>query len=207
MTDGYNSMLSGDFRMRWKRFRVAAGRCEKLEKLMAATPQFDLVVKPTDTALIGLSSVGDPSEDAVAILARAKARAAGLGYAGNVTPNEALELLNAGAARLIDVRTPEERKFVGYVQDSVAVPWATGTAFTRNPRFIRELEGKVRKDEVLLFLCRSGSRSILAAEAASRAQFHQAYNILEGFEGELDQQRRRGSNDGWRFRGLPWVQD
>jgi rhodanese-related sulfurtransferase len=207
MTDGYNSMLSGDFRMRWKRFRVAAGRCEKLEKLMAATPQFDLVVKPTDTALIGLSSVGDPSEDAVAILARAKARAAGLGYAGNVTPNEALELLNAGAARLIDVRTPEERKFVGYVQDSVAVPWATGTAFTRNPRFIRELEGNVRKDEVLLFLCRSGSRSILAAEAASRAQFHQAYNILEGFEGELDQQRRRGSNDGWRFRGLPWVQD
>jgi rhodanese-related sulfurtransferase len=174
---------------------------------MAATPQFDLVVKPTDAARIGLSSAESRSEDTVAILARAQARASGLGYAGNVTPSEALELLNAGAARLVDVRTPEERKFVGYVQDSVAVPWATGTAFTRNPRFIRELEGKVRKDEVLLFLCRSGSRSILAAEAASRAQFHQAYNILEGFEGELDPQHRRGSNDGWRFRGLPWVQD
>jgi rhodanese-related sulfurtransferase len=172
---------------------------------MAATPQFDLVVKPTDAART--SSAGSKSEDTVAILARAQARATGLGYAGNVTPDEALELLNAGAARLVDVRTPEERKFVGYVQDSVAVPWATGTAFTRNPRFIRELEGKVRKDEVLLFLCRSGSRSALAAEAASRAQFHQAYNILEGFEGELDQQRRRGGNDGWRFRGLPWVQD
>ncbi|MGA2398693.1 MAG: rhodanese-like domain-containing protein [Steroidobacteraceae bacterium] len=174
---------------------------------MAATPQFDLNVKPSDSARIGLSSVGTHSEETVAILARAQARAAGLGYAGNVTPNEALELLNAGVARLIDVRTPEERKFVGYVQDSVAVPWATGTSFTRNPRFVRELEGRVRKDEILLFLCRSGSRSILAAEAASRAQFHHAYNVLEGFEGELDQQRRRGSNDGWRFRGLPWVQD
>ena len=174
---------------------------------MAATPQFDATVKPLVSSRIGLSSLGSQSEETVAILARAQARAAGLGYAGNVTPSEALELLNAGAARLIDVRTPEERKFVGYVQESVAVPWATGTAFTRNPRFIRELEGKVRKDEVLLFLCRSGSRSVLAAEAASRAQFHQAYNILEGFEGELDPQRRRGSTDGWRFRGLPWVQD
>jgi len=174
---------------------------------MAATPQFDATVKPLDSARIGLSPLGSQSEETAAILARAQARASGLGCAGNVTPGEALELLNAGAARLIDVRTPEERKFVGYVQESVAVPWATGTAFTRNPRFIRELEGKARKDEVLLFLCRSGSRSVLAAEAATRAQFHQAYNILEGFEGELDPQRRRGSTDGWRFRGLPWVQD
>ena len=174
---------------------------------MAATPQFDVIVKPSDPARIGLSSVDAQSEETVAILARAQARAAGFSYAGNVTPNEALELLNAGAARIIDVRTPEERKFVGYVQDSIAVPWATGTAFTRNPRFIRELEAKARKDEVLLFLCRSGARSVLAAEAASRAQFHQAYNILEGFEGELDQRQHRGSNDGWRFRGLPWAQD
>jgi rhodanese-related sulfurtransferase len=87
------------------------------------------------------------------------------------------------------------------------VPWATGTAFTRNPRFIRELEGKVRKEEVLLFFCRSGARSILAAEAATRAQFLHAFNVLEGFEGELDEQRRRGSRDGWRLRGLPWIQD
>jgi|ERR1700677_316065 rhodanese-related sulfurtransferase len=174
---------------------------------MAGTPQLDIHAARTDSARIGLLSEGSQSEETAVILERARARASGLGYAGNVTPSEALELVNAGVARLIDVRTPEERKFVGYVPDSVAVPWATGTAFTRNPRFIRELEGKVRKDEVLLFLCRSGARSILAAEAATRAQFHQAYNILEGFEGELDPQRRRGSNDGWRFHGLPWVQD
>ncbi len=173
---------------------------------MAANPQIDVLRARSNSAPAGPLSGSLPSV-AAAILDHAKAAAAGLGYAGNVTPNEALELLNAGVVRLVDVRTPEERKFVGYVPDSVPVPWATGTAFTRNPRFIRELEGKVRKDEVLLFLCRSGVRSVLAAEAASRAQFQHVYNVLEGFEGELDPQHRRGRSDGWRFRGLPWVQD
>jgi rhodanese-related sulfurtransferase len=176
---------------------------------MAATPQFDTSGAHSNPTRIGLLSEASPGEDTAYILerAQARARAAGLGYAGDVTPNEALELVNAGVARLIDVRTPEERKFVGYMPESIAVPWATGTAFTRNPRFVRELEGKARKNEVLLFLCRSGQRSILAAETASRAQFEQAFNVLEGFEGELDPHHRRGSHDGWRFRGLPWIQD
>jgi rhodanese-related sulfurtransferase len=138
---------------------------------------------------------------------RAEAGVEGLAYAGNVTPKEAFELIQAGLARLIDVRTPEERKFVGYVADSVAVPWATGTAFTRNPRFLRELEGKAKKSEVLLFFCRSGSRSIAAAESATRGQFQHAFNVVEGFEGELDDARRRGAQGGWRYRGLPWIQD
>lgn len=156
-----------------------------------------------------LSGAGTTEAAASPILqgARAAAGAQGLPYAGNVTPNEAFELITAGLARLIDVRTPEERKFVGYVADSVAVPWATGTAFTRNPRFLRELEGKARKSDVLLFFCRSGARSIAAAEAATRGQFQQAFNVLEGFEGELDAARRRGTQDGWRYRGLPWIQD
>jgi len=176
---------------------------------MAAAPQVDIAAPhtPTGSARVGAFPDGALPAQAAALLERARARFAGAGYAGDVTPAEAVELIAAGVARLIDVRTPEERKFVGHVPDSVAVPWATGTAFTRNPRFIRELEGKARKDEVLLFLCRSGSRSILAAEAATRAHFLHAYNILEGFEGSLDPERRRGSHDGWRFRGLPWIQD
>lgn len=176
---------------------------------MAAAPQFDIAVAHSfaDGVRIGVPPEDVPAAQAVALLERARAGAEGLGYAGNVTPQEAAALVAAGAARLIDVRTPEERKFVGYVPNSIAVPWATGTAFTRNPRFVRELEGKVRKDEILLFLCRSGSRSILAAEAATRAQFLNAFNVLEGFEGELDAERRRGTNGGWRFRGLPWIQD
>lgn len=147
--------------------------------------------------------------EALGLLEDARARAAekSLEYAGDVTPQEAHKLLLSGAARLVDVRTPEERKFVGFVPNSIAAPWATGTAFTRNPRFLRELEGKARKDEVLLFVCRSGSRSLQAAQAAARAGFQQAFNVVEGFEGDLDERQHRGTTTGWRFHGLPWIQD
>ncbi|WP_084197332.1 rhodanese-like domain-containing protein [Solimonas soli] len=139
--------------------------------------------------------------------AREAAAAAGLSYAGGVTPRDAWELVQSGQARLVDVRSGEERKFVGHVPDTLHVAWATGTALTRNPRFARELEAKVGKHEAVLLLCRSGKRSALAAEAAARAGFTAAFNVLEGFEGELDAERHRGRRDGWRFHGLPWVQD
>lgn len=139
--------------------------------------------------------------------AREAASREGLAYAGGVTPPEAWALVQAGQAVLVDVRTAEERKFVGQVPGSVHVAWATGTALTRNPRFVRELEGKVPKHETLLLLCRSGKRSVLAAEAASKAGFARVFNVLEGFEGELDAAQHRGRADGWRFHGLPWVQD
>ena len=148
--------------------------------------------------------------------ARAAARAAGLPYAGSVPPQEAWALVQAGQATLVDVRSAEERKFVGHVPESPDGPegpgikhvaWATGTSLIRNPRFVRELEAKVRKDEPVLLLCRSGKRSALAAEAAAKAGFPQVFNVLEGFEGEIDAAGQRGKSGGWRFHGLPWVQD
>lgn len=138
---------------------------------------------------------------------RAAAQALGLPYAGQVPPALAWALAEQGAAVLVDVRSGEERKFVGHVPGSVHVAWATGTALTRNPRFARELESKVGKDAVVLLLCRSGKRSALAAEVAAKAGFTKVFNVLEGFEGEIDAQQHRGVSDGWRFRGLPWVQD
>lgn len=140
-------------------------------------------------------------------LARKQAQADHLPYAGRVTPQVAWELFSQGHVQLVDVRTAEERKFVGHVPGSQHVPWATGTALTRNPRFARELEAKVPKGATVLLLCRSGKRSALAAEVAAKAGFTNAFNILEGFEGEIDAQQHRGVFGGWRFRGLPWVQD
>jgi rhodanese-related sulfurtransferase len=139
--------------------------------------------------------------------ARAQAQSQSLPYAGSVPPADAWALVQQGLATLVDVRTAEERKFVGQVPDSVHVAWATGTALTRNPRFARELEAKVGKGQVVLLLCRSGKRSALAAEAAAKAGFTQVFNVLEGFEGELDSAQQRGRQDGWRFRNLPWTQD
>jgi rhodanese-related sulfurtransferase len=139
--------------------------------------------------------------------AREAATAAQLPYAGGVSPRDAWALVQAGDAVLVDVRTAEERKFVGQVPDSVHVAWATGTSLTRNPRFTRELEAKTGKEAVVLLLCRSGNRSAAAAEAAAKAGFTNVFNVREGFEGELDAHQRRGTQNGWRYLGLPWVQD
>ncbi|RYF66350.1 MAG: rhodanese-like domain-containing protein [Comamonadaceae bacterium] len=143
--------------------------------------------------------------------AQADSQARGLPYAGGVSPRSAWVLVQAGEAVLVDVRSSEERAFVGRVPAGVHVAWATGTALTRNPRFVRELEAKLApqggKDAVALLLCRSGKRSAQAAEAAAKAGFSHVFNIFEGFEGELDAHQQRGHGDGWRFHGLPWEQD
>lgn len=143
--------------------------------------------------------------------ARSVALASGLPYAGGVSPTTAWKLVSAGDAVLVDVRSAEELKFVGHVPDSLHVAWATGTALQRNPRFVRELEARLAshggKEATVLLLCRSGKRSALAAEAAAKAGFTRVFNVLEGFEGEIDGNKQRGHADGWRFHQLPWIQD
>lgn len=145
-----------------------------------------------------------------AALERAHAAAieAGLPFAGRVSPPDAWALVTSGQAVLVDVRTNEERVFVGQVPGSVHVPWATGTALTRNPRFVRELEAKLGgKDKIALLLCRSGNRSAQAAEAAAKAGLALVFSIEEGFEGELDGNDQRSRVNGWRVHGLPWAQN
>jgi rhodanese-related sulfurtransferase len=139
--------------------------------------------------------------------ARAAASSQNTPYAGSVTPATAWDLFNAGDAVLVDVRSNEERHFVGHVPGAVHVAWATGTSLTRNPRFVRELEAKVSKESLVFLLCRSGKRSALAAEAATKAGFSHVFNILEGFEGEINEDKHRGLTGGWKFHQLPWEQD
>lgn len=140
-------------------------------------------------------------------LAREAAQTEQLPFAGSIHPVDAWFLLQHDQAILVDVRTNEERKFVGYVPNSVHVAWATGTSFNRNPRFVKELENKTGKDAVILLLCRSGKRSALAAEAAQKAGFSNVFNVQEGFEGDLNPQQQRGALNGWRTHQLPWLQD
>jgi len=148
-------------------------------------------------------------QDTPDILARARAEATAqrLPYAGIISPEQAWGLVQAGRGVLVDVRSAEERKFVGHVSGSIHVPWATGLNLQRNPRFVRELEAKVKKDDVVLLLCRSGARSGEAAKAATEGRFRNVFSIADGFEGELDARQQRGYQGGWRFLGLPWVQD
>ena len=143
-----------------------------------------------------------------AIFARAAERAAALNlpYAGAVTPEEAWRLHSAGAATLVDVRTRPEWEFVGHVAGVPLLEWRRYGEQRPNPAFAEELESLAAKDEPVLFLCRSGVRSHHAAELAARRGHARAYNVLEGFEGDLDPAHRRGSLGGWRRAGLPWIQ-
>lgn len=133
--------------------------------------------------------------------------AAARALAADLPPALAWSLISSGRLVLLDVRTVEERRYVGHVPGSLHVAWATGTAMTRNPRFVREVEAKVAKATPVVLLCRSGKRSAEAAEALVKAGFQEVYNVQEGFEGNLDDNQHRGGKDGWRFHGLPWVQD
>lgn len=135
-------------------------------------------------------------------------------YAGELLPNEAYDLLQRDAkALLVDVRSDAEWAYVG-LPDLVALgreplrlAWQLFPTMQVNPAFVATLVAQVPdKDTPLLFLCRSGVRSKAAAKAMTAAGYGQAYNITEGFEGNLDEAKHRGRVGGWKARGLPWVQ-
>jgi len=133
-------------------------------------------------------------------------------YAGDITPQQAWDLLSDNPeAVLVDCRTRAEWNWVGVADISslgrevVYVEWNTSEG--HNDGFVDDLvaAGVTPGDRPVVFLCRSGNRSIGAAEAATAAGIAPSYNVLDGFEGNLDEHRHRGGT-GWRAIGLPWVQ-
>ena len=118
---------------------------------------------------------------------------------------------------LIDVRTRAEWNYVGVPdlstlgKELILVEWQGFPDGRPNTDFVAELSQKleglgVKRDSELYFICRSGARSRLAAEAMLRVGYARCYNVAEGFEGPLDGARHRGSRSGWKAQALPWVQ-
>jgi len=127
------------------------------------------------------------------------------GYAGNIHPRLAHAWWRSGEAILVDVRSDAEREWVGHVPEAIALPWKQWPGMVPNTGFDVGLLAAVPSGKKVLLLCRSGARSIAAARRATELGL-QAYNILEGFEGDPDEQGQRGHRGGWRFHGLPWRQ-
>lgn len=127
------------------------------------------------------------------------------GYAGDISPALAWQWVQAGEAVLVDVRTDAERAWVGQVPDGMAVVWKQWPGMAANPDFDAQLCAAVPDGYKVVLLCRSGVRSVAAAQRAATLGL-EAYNVLEGFEGGLNRQGQRGYTSGWRFRGLPWFQ-
>jgi rhodanese-related sulfurtransferase len=136
-----------------------------------------------------------------------------MSYAGDVTPEQAWTVLrDEPGAALVDVRTRAEWSYVGVPdlaaigKEVVLVEWQTYPDGAVNERFTAELEAAgVPKDAPVYFLCRSGVRSVAAAETAARNGWARSHNVVEGFEGPHDEQHHR-SVSGWKIAGLPWVQ-
>ncbi|EPX77349.1 rhodanese-like domain-containing protein [Litoreibacter arenae] len=135
-------------------------------------------------------------------------------------PTQAWSLLeNDPNAVLIDVRTKAEWSFVGKPDLSsldrsiITIEWARYPDMSVNPRFVEELnnilDGSIPSK--ILFICRSGVRSMSAAKAvqaslAGDTQGPDLFNVAEGFEGDLDAEKHRGGLSGWKAHGLPWRQ-
>ncbi|MCY4052661.1 MAG: rhodanese-like domain-containing protein [Hyphomicrobiales bacterium] len=142
-------------------------------------------------------------------------------YCGGISCREAWDKISSEpTASLVDVRTRAEWSFVGIADLSslgkapVLVEWLDFP----DARPVANFPGRLRKalkdsnlthdgSESLLFLCRSGNRSDLAARASAEAGLGRCFNVVEGFEGGLDASGHRGSLEGWKVQGLPWRQN
>ncbi|MEI2623242.1 MAG: rhodanese-like domain-containing protein [Giesbergeria sp.] len=122
-----------------------------------------------------------------------------------MTPEQAWQWVRAEQAVLIDVRSDAERAWVGEVPGALAVAWKQWPGMLPNPDFDAQLRAAVRSGQRAVLLCRSGVRSIAAAQRATQLGI-EAWNVLEGFEGDPDASAQRNHSGGWRARGLPWRQ-
>ncbi|MBL0887610.1 rhodanese-like domain-containing protein [Myceligenerans indicum] len=133
------------------------------------------------------------------------------GYAGDITPQQAWDLLGDDPdAVLVDVRTEGEWRTIGvpdvssFDKQVVFAQWVHADG-RPNPEFLEELKAGVGSaGGPVVFLCRSGQRSIGAARLATSAGIAPSYNVVEGFEGPAGPDGVRNHN-GWKVRDLPWT--
>jgi rhodanese-related sulfurtransferase len=128
----------------------------------------------------------------------------------HLPPKEAHAFLqNTPQALLIDCRSEMEYLFVGHPSGALHVSWNDGPDWEINPHFVgqvKKLAGANHAQRPIVLICRSGHRSVEAGAALEESGFTDVYNVLHGFEGDLDEQHHRGSRNGWRYDQLPWEQ-
>ena len=114
-----------------------------------------------------------------------------------VTAEKAYEMWKASPdkVKIIDVRTPEEYAFVGHPEMSWNIPVAFVSyerkdgkfkyAAKPNKAFVAQVSEVAKPNDVLLVTCRSGGRGAMAVNQLAAAGFKNAYNIVDGIEGDL----------------------
>jgi rhodanese-related sulfurtransferase len=105
-------------------------------------------------------------------------------------------------AVMIDCRSEMEFLFVGHPVGAHHVAWNELPDWEVNPHFVGQVKKISSINRPIVLICRSGNRSVDAGRALEGAGFSEVYNVLEGFEGDLDDNHHRGSEAGWRFEGV-----
>ncbi|NOX42788.1 MAG: rhodanese-like domain-containing protein [Gammaproteobacteria bacterium] len=132
-----------------------------------------------------------------------------------ISPEAAYKLLqNNPSAVFIDVRSAMEFLFVGHPKEAINIPWIDEPDWCVDPKFAAHIRqvmlGGVSQhhkgDAPVVLICRSGKRSLEAGELLLSEGFADVYNVMEGFEGDMDENHHRSSVGGWRFHGLLWEQ-
>jgi rhodanese-related sulfurtransferase len=141
-----------------------------------------------------------------------------MNHAGDISCRECWQMLQADkSAQLVDVRTSAEWNFVGVPvlrdlgREPILIEWQRYPDMAVNAAFAetlsRELDARgAGRDSPVLFICRSGARSLAAAMALAALGHGKAYNVAGGFEGACDPYGHRGTIEGWKHDGLPWMQ-
>ena len=134
----------------------------------------------------------------------------------HLNPKQAWELLqHEPRAILVDIRSTMEYLFVGHPKGSIHIPWMDEPDWTVNPNFVRRVRELMLGGAIcdsgsgcapIILICRSGKRSLEAGRKLIEAGFGEVFNVLEGFEGELDDDHHRSTLGGWRHADLPWEQ-
>lgn len=153
-----------------------------------------------------------------------KRSAAGL----HLTAVEAAAMKRANPAKVlfIDVRTRAEAMLLGmptladHLVPLLDFPakweWSADQGEylqQANPRFVTDVEQRLAqagltKNDAVILLCRSGTRSNSAAGLLSLYGFKKAYTVIDGYEGDLattGPQAGQRTVNGWKNAQLPWT--
>ena len=134
---------------------------------------------------------------------------------GMVNSKQAWEALTENSQSVfIDVRTKAEWAFVGIPvlskinKNPLFIEWREFPDMNVNEDFVNKVKSVVTDLKTpIYFICKGGGRSNEAAHAIAAEGYENCFNIVDGFEGEPNNDRHRGTISGWKASNLPWEQN
>lgn len=120
-----------------------------------------------------------------------------------VAPEEAHDLMIDRGYVYLDVRSVQEFEN-GHPQGAYNIPLMhmTPEGMVPNPTFLQEVEANFGKDRGIVVGCRSGGRSLRAAEAMEAAGYQRVIDQRAGYEGAANA-FGHVSEPGWHPKRLP----